>query len=220
MSILRDRDVGVNIRQAGEDIRKGARVLAAGVELGPAELGVLASLAVSHPLVYRQPRVAILGSGDEIVDVDQPEEILSGRKVGSSNTHTLMALVRRTGAEPVNLRHRPAIPGEPAGAFPESARLRSAGHHGRHQRRRARLRARRVGRAGGRAALLEAADASGSTGGFRAAGQDPLDRSSGKSGQHDGDVRAVRSPGDPQDGRTCLALPACGSGAVNRSQSV
>jgi molybdopterin molybdotransferase len=103
VTILRDRDIGVNIRRAGEDIRKGTRVLAAGVELGPAELGVLASLAVSHPLVYRQPRVAILGSGDEIVDVDQPEEILSGRKIASSNTHTLMALVRRAGAEPVNL---------------------------------------------------------------------------------------------------------------------
>ncbi len=103
VTILRDRDVGVNIRQAGEDIRKGARVLTGGVELGPAELGVLASLAVSHPLVYRQPRVAILASGNEIVDVDQPEEILSGRKVGSSNTHALMALVRRAGAEPVNL---------------------------------------------------------------------------------------------------------------------
>jgi molybdopterin molybdotransferase len=47
--------------------------------------------------------VAILGSGDEIVDVDQPEEILSGRKTASSNTHTLLAMVRRAGAEPVNL---------------------------------------------------------------------------------------------------------------------
>ena len=101
--IVRDRDVGVNIRRAGEDIRRGATVLTAGTELGPAHLGVLASLAVAHPLVYRQPRVAILGSGDEIVDVDQPEEILSGRRIASSNSHTLKALVRRTGAEPVNL---------------------------------------------------------------------------------------------------------------------
>ena len=101
--ITRDRDVGVNIRRAGEDIRRGSTVLAEGTELGPAQLGVLASLAVAHPLVYRRPQVAILGSGDEIVDVDQPEEILSGRKTASSNTHTLKALVRRTGAEPVNL---------------------------------------------------------------------------------------------------------------------
>ncbi|HUF34900.1 MAG TPA: gephyrin-like molybdotransferase Glp [Gemmatimonadales bacterium] len=103
VTITRDRDVGVNIRRAGEDIRRGTTVLSAGTELGPAHLGVLASLAVAHPLVYRQPRVAILGSGDEIVDVDQPEEILSGRKTASSNTHTLTALIRRTGAEPVNL---------------------------------------------------------------------------------------------------------------------
>ena len=103
VTIVRDRDVGVNIRRAGEDIRRGMTVLAAGKDLGPAELGVLASLAVAQPLVYRGPRVGILASGDEIVDVDRPEEILSGRKTASSNTHTLVALVRRSGGEPVNL---------------------------------------------------------------------------------------------------------------------
>lgn len=103
VTITRDRDVGVNIRRVGEDVRRGTTVLTAGLELGPAPLGVLASLAVAQPLVYRRPRVAILGSGDEIVDVDQPEEILSGRKVASSNTHTLVALVRRAGGEPVNI---------------------------------------------------------------------------------------------------------------------
>jgi molybdopterin molybdotransferase len=100
---VKDRDVGVNLRNVGEDIRKGSTVLTAGTELGPAQLGVLASLAVAHPLVYRRPRVAILGSGDEIVDIDQTEEILSGRKIASSNTHTLVALVRQAGGIPVNL---------------------------------------------------------------------------------------------------------------------
>jgi molybdopterin molybdotransferase len=103
VSVFNDRDAGVNIRRAGEDITSGALVLEAGTALGPAELGVLASLAVANPLVYRSPRVAILGSGDEIVDVDQPEEILSGRKVASSNTHTLTALVRLAGGTAVNL---------------------------------------------------------------------------------------------------------------------
>ena len=103
VTIVRDRDVGVNFRRVGEDIRRGATVLTAGMALGPAPLGVLASLAVAQPLVYRRPRVAILGSGDEIVDIDQPEEILSGRKIASSNTHTLVALVRHAGGEPVNL---------------------------------------------------------------------------------------------------------------------
>ena len=73
VTIMRDRDVGVNIRRTGEDIRRGMTVLTAGVALGPAHLGVLASLAVAYPLVYRRPRVAILGSGAEIVDVDRPE---------------------------------------------------------------------------------------------------------------------------------------------------
>ena len=103
VTIVKDRDVGGNIRRAGEDIRKGSMVLGEGTELGPAQLGVLASLAVANPLVYRRPRVAILGSGDEIVDIDQPEEILSGRKIASSNTHTLVALVRQTGGAPVTL---------------------------------------------------------------------------------------------------------------------
>ncbi|MGE0555955.1 MAG: gephyrin-like molybdotransferase Glp [Gemmatimonadales bacterium] len=103
VTIHKDRDAGINWRRAGEDIARGSRVLEASTLLGPAELGVLASLAVSHPLVVRRPRVGILASGDEIVDVDQPDEILSGAKVASSNTHTLTALIRREGAEPVNL---------------------------------------------------------------------------------------------------------------------
>jgi len=103
VTIYKDRDAGANLRHVGEDVRRGAVVLRQGALLGAAELGVLASLAVAYPLVHRRPRVAIMGSGDEIVDVDQPEEILSGRKIASSNTHTLMALVRLAGGEPVNL---------------------------------------------------------------------------------------------------------------------
>ena len=101
--VLNDRDCGVNFRLAGEDIQKGTEVLPAGTVLGAAELGVLASLAVAHPVVYRRPRVAILAGGDEIVDVDRADEILAGRKIASSNTHTLTALIRQTGGEPVNL---------------------------------------------------------------------------------------------------------------------
>jgi molybdopterin molybdotransferase len=100
VAIVDDRDARTNIRAAGEDIRKGTTVLREGTMLEAAQLGVLASMAVAHPLVYRRPRVAILASGDEIADVDQPEEILSGRKIASSNTHTLLAMVRRAGGEP------------------------------------------------------------------------------------------------------------------------
>lgn len=103
VTILKGRDAGANFRLAGEDIRRGDVVLRAGTELGPAELGVLASLAVAHPLVYRRPRIAILASGDEIVDVDQPDLILNGTRVASSNTHTLTAMIRRAGGEAVSL---------------------------------------------------------------------------------------------------------------------
>ena len=94
--------------------REGTTVLRAGTELGPAALGVLASLAVAHPLVHRRPRVAILGSGDEIVDVDQPEEILSGRKTASSNTHTLRRAGPSGGRGAGQSGHRPRLAGEPA----------------------------------------------------------------------------------------------------------
>lgn len=103
VTIVKDRDAGANVRRAGEDIRKGAKVLDEGADLTPAALGVLASLAVANPMIYRRPRVGIMGGGDEIVDIDQPDLILSGRKVASSNTHTLTALVRKAGGEPVNL---------------------------------------------------------------------------------------------------------------------
>jgi molybdopterin molybdotransferase len=103
VSIVKDRDAGVNVRRAGEDIRRGDVVLEEGTELTAAALGVLASLAVATPMIYRRPRIAILGSGDEIVDIDQPDLILSGKKIASSNTHTLTALVRQAGGEPVSL---------------------------------------------------------------------------------------------------------------------
>lgn len=103
VTITADRDVKMNIRHAGEDIAKGATVLERGTALHAAQIGVLASLAMGQVMVYRRPRVAIMASGDEIVDVDQPEEILAGRKIASSNTHTLIALVREAGGIPVNL---------------------------------------------------------------------------------------------------------------------
>ena len=97
------RDAGKNIRRRGEDIAKGAVVLRAGSALGPAQLGVLASIAHDRPLVHRSPRVAFMGSGDEIVDLDRKAEILAGKKIATSNSYTLDALIRRAGAEPVNL---------------------------------------------------------------------------------------------------------------------
>ena len=101
--VLDDRDAGRNVRFAGEDLKPGARVLDAGTVLGPAQLGVLASMAMARVRVRRRARVGILASGDEIVDLDQAEAILAGRKTASSNSYTLDALVRLCGATPVQL---------------------------------------------------------------------------------------------------------------------
>ncbi len=103
VTVVTGRDAGKNVRYRGEDIRKAAVVLCAGTPLGPAQLGVLASIAHAAPLVHDAPRVAFMGSGDEIVDLDRADEILAGRKVATSNSYTLQALIRRTGAIPVDL---------------------------------------------------------------------------------------------------------------------
>jgi len=103
VTIRNARDAKKNIRRRGEDIRNGAVVLPAGTTLGPAQLGVLASIAYDAPLVHRRPRVAFMGSGDEIVELEQREAILAGTKIASSNSYTLDALIRRSTAEPVNL---------------------------------------------------------------------------------------------------------------------
>jgi molybdopterin molybdotransferase len=103
VTVRNTRDAGKNIRRRGEDIRKGTVVLPRGTALGPAQLGVLASIAHDQPLVHRSPRVAFMGSGDEIVDLDRKPEILAGTKIASSNSYTLDALIRRAAAEPINL---------------------------------------------------------------------------------------------------------------------
>lgn len=103
VAVFDDRDAGRNLRFAGEDLKKGALVLTAGTHLGPAQLGVLASMARARVAVHRRARVAILACGDEIADLDQADAILAGRKIATSNSYTLHGLIRRAGAVPVPL---------------------------------------------------------------------------------------------------------------------
>jgi molybdopterin molybdotransferase len=97
------RDAGRNVRRRGEDIREGDVVLEAGAPLGAAQLGVLASVGAATVEVHRRPRVAFLASGDEIVDLDRFDEVLSGEKIVSSNSYTLRAMIQGAGGEPVSL---------------------------------------------------------------------------------------------------------------------
>ncbi|HET8911959.1 MAG TPA: gephyrin-like molybdotransferase Glp, partial [Ktedonobacteraceae bacterium] len=91
---------GNNIRPAGEDIQRGQVVLKRGTVIGPWEIGVLATIGIASVPVVRQPRVAILGTGDEIIEVDQA---LQPGKIRNSNSYLLEAAVRQAGALPTRL---------------------------------------------------------------------------------------------------------------------
>ena len=97
IGILRQAEAGLNIRRAGEDITQGSIVLSQGAVLRPSEVGVLASLGRTTVRVIRRPTVAILATGDELVDINQP---LPTGKIYNSNTYSLAALVRRYGGIP------------------------------------------------------------------------------------------------------------------------
>jgi molybdopterin molybdotransferase len=88
---------GNNVRHAGEDIRSGTEVLAAGAEIGPSEIGVLASLGITRVAVYRRPVVAILATGDELVEL---HEALRPGQIRNSNSYLVAAAVARAGGIP------------------------------------------------------------------------------------------------------------------------
>ena len=105
VAIRKDRDIGKNFRLRGEDLVEGGVALPAGMPLGAAQLGILASIGEGVVPTHRRPRVAILGSGDELVDLDRFDEVRAGRKIVSSNAYTLDALVRLNGGIPIGLGH-------------------------------------------------------------------------------------------------------------------
>ena len=91
---------GENVRPAGEDVRTGELVLDSGAELGPAALGLLASLGRTVVAVRQRPRVAVVSGGDELVE---PDTAPFNGKIVSSNSYTLSAQCRLAGAEPIYL---------------------------------------------------------------------------------------------------------------------
>lgn len=106
--VFRPTEPGRFVRAAGEDVAAGARVAAAGEVLDPARIGVLASVGAARPWVHRRARVAILATGDELLE---PEEPLTPGHIRSSNHLVLAGLARECGAEVVPLgiaRDKPA----------------------------------------------------------------------------------------------------------------
>jgi molybdopterin molybdotransferase len=101
---IRDaRDVWKNIRGAGEDYQRGDLLARRSSPVKPALLGVLASSGIATLEVFKQPRVAIISSGNELVDIDDFDEVIAARRIVSTNTYTLDALTRVAGGTPIDL---------------------------------------------------------------------------------------------------------------------
>ncbi|MGH7638700.1 MAG: molybdopterin molybdotransferase MoeA, partial [Gemmatimonadaceae bacterium] len=103
--ITSDRDAGRNIRPRGEDVAAGAPVASRGEELRPGQIGFLAAVGRSRLSVVRRPRVAVLASGDELVEVERFDEVVArgGGRIVSSNSYALEAAVRAAGADVIAL---------------------------------------------------------------------------------------------------------------------
>ncbi|HZK57365.1 MAG TPA: gephyrin-like molybdotransferase Glp [Clostridia bacterium] len=103
-TVFTDKDVKVfsrlkpnsNIVRAGEDIAIGDIVLKKGKTISPADIGILATLGKSKVKVYKRPKVAILSTGDELVNID---EIPCEGKIRNSNSYTIGAQVKKIGGE-------------------------------------------------------------------------------------------------------------------------
>ncbi len=89
-----------NIRAAGEDVRAGETVLAKGAVLRPQEIGMLAAMGQTEVAVIRRPRVAILSTGDEVVDASEP---LAPGKIRDANGYSVAAAVLKYGGVPIRL---------------------------------------------------------------------------------------------------------------------
>ncbi len=100
ISIHRPVSKGENIMKAGSDVQKGEKILRKGQVLGPREVGALAAIGLPKVSVFKKPKIAVLSTGEEIVEQGKP---LPPGKVYDINTHTLSSAVQSFGGDPINL---------------------------------------------------------------------------------------------------------------------
>ncbi|HJV33864.1 gephyrin-like molybdotransferase Glp, partial [Geomonas sp.] len=89
---------GAHIRSKGSEVAAGERIIGKGALLGPQEIGLLASFGRAMVPVYRKPRVAIVSTGDELVELGTAPK---GNEIFNSNSFSLAAAVQLCGAKPV-----------------------------------------------------------------------------------------------------------------------
>ena len=97
--VLKAVKPGDGVRDAGEDVRRGETVFAAGTAITPAVAAVLASVNAREAMIHRRPRVAVLSTGDELVDDGSP---LAPGQIRESNRSMLVGLVDQCGADAVD----------------------------------------------------------------------------------------------------------------------
>jgi molybdopterin molybdotransferase len=116
--VLERPQPGAHLRHAGEDVPAGARVLARGTTLGPAQLAMLASLGRPRVSCARAPRVSVLVTGDELLAAEEPARPGAIRE---SNSHSLGALTRCAGAEVASTARVPDEPEQTRAAIARAA---------------------------------------------------------------------------------------------------
>jgi len=107
VEITKGVSAGDNIVPAGSEAKRGERLLSPGTRLDYAAVAVAASVGRTHLLVYSKPQIAVLSTGDEVVDIDVPP---GPNQIRNSNSYSLAAQIKAAGGEPVLL---PIAPDEP-----------------------------------------------------------------------------------------------------------
>ena len=97
VKVFTETKIGQSIRHAGEDVAKGKTSLKKGTVIRPAEIGLMASMGHSRVKVIRRPVVAIISTGNELVEIDKPP---AEGKIYDSNSYSIAGLVKRYGCIP------------------------------------------------------------------------------------------------------------------------
>lgn len=100
VEITKKTAVGENIVATGAEARRGERLLSPGARLDHAAIALVSSVGKSHLIVYSKPRVAVLATGDELVDIEVPP---GPNQIRNSNSYSLAAQIQQAGGEPALL---------------------------------------------------------------------------------------------------------------------